>query len=68
MAIVMQFLDIPYTPLPVRDTFREFDLYVAQPRLGDLDTDFELRLDARPLICFVHGGAWRAYAHPMILL
>ncbi|TFY76739.1 hypothetical protein EWM64_g7269 [Hericium alpestre] len=50
-----QFLDLPYVTLDEgkRDSFREFDLYV--PRAGKRDDG-----QPPPLICFVHGGAWRS--------
>ncbi|KAJ3786822.1 Alpha/Beta hydrolase protein [Lentinula aff. detonsa] len=42
--------DIPYHRGPIRDPFREFDLYYQK------SSDLALL----PLICFVHGGAWRS--------
>ncbi|KAI0318649.1 Alpha/Beta hydrolase protein [Amylostereum chailletii] len=53
-----EFLDIPYvsaTEPGSRDIFREFDLYVPHSCHAE-----EARQSMRPLICFVHGGAWRS--------
>ncbi|KAF5357853.1 hypothetical protein D9756_001652 [Leucocoprinus leucothites] len=44
--------NIPYTQGPSPNPFQEFDLYVPPNEHG-----------LRPLICFVHGGAWRSYAN-----
>lgn len=49
----MEFLNIPYTAFPERDPLREFDLYLP---LGAVD---QRQAVSSPLICFVHGGAWR---------
>ncbi|KAA1474917.1 alpha/beta-hydrolase [Dentipellis sp. KUC8613] len=51
-----QFLDLPYvTPVEdERDRFREFDLYIPR-RSGSPDNR-----PAPPVICFIHGGAWRS--------
>lgn len=48
-----EYLDIPYAVEDSRTKLREFDLYVPTKRecVG-------ARL--RPLVCFVHGGAWRS--------
>ncbi|KAF8636521.1 hypothetical protein AX17_003334 [Amanita inopinata Kibby_2008] len=48
-----QFLDIPYSASP-HDPFLQFDLYLTRPLNAD-----PLR-PRPPLICFVHGGAWRS--------
>jgi hypothetical protein len=52
---VSQFQDISYAPLS-KDRFHEFDFYVPPNDLYDTpanDVTF-------PIICFVHGGAWRS--------
>lgn len=53
IAQLEEHLDIPYTAEDVRNRLREFDFYVPT-RHESLGT----RLP--PLICFVHGGAWRS--------
>ncbi|KAH9842671.1 Alpha/Beta hydrolase protein [Rhodofomes roseus] len=45
--------DIPYIATDARNPLHEFDLYVPKRR-ENLDT----RLP--PLVCFIHGGAWRS--------
>ncbi|KAF9053569.1 alpha/beta-hydrolase [Hymenopellis radicata] len=45
------FSNIPYAESPVPNPLLEFDLYV--PHSGST-------AQLRPLICFVHGGAWRS--------
>ncbi|KAF9456785.1 Alpha/Beta hydrolase protein [Collybia nuda] len=48
----MEFLNIPYDiTLTERDPLREFDLYLPLDAANQLPS---------PLICFAHGGAWRA--------
>jgi acetyl esterase/lipase len=44
--------DIPYILEPSQNPLHQFDLYLPQHPAGNLAT--------RPLICFVHGGAWRS--------
>lgn len=44
--------NIPYTHESPRNLLHEFDLYL--PRASSADPT------ARPLICFIHGGAWRS--------
>ncbi|KAI0950519.1 hypothetical protein AcV7_008959 [Taiwanofungus camphoratus] len=52
---LVEHLDIPYLPSQPRDPLREFDLYVpALPHTHSRDQH------KPPLICFVHGGAWRS--------
>ncbi|KZT11240.1 alpha/beta-hydrolase [Laetiporus sulphureus 93-53] len=51
-----EYIGIPYTTAQARSVLHEFDLYV--PRRA-------LNVEAKqtrgpPLICFVHGGAWRS--------
>ncbi|KZT67689.1 hypothetical protein DAEQUDRAFT_766857 [Daedalea quercina L-15889] len=52
-TILEEHLDIPYIPANARNKFHEFDLYVPQRQEAQ---------DTRPcpLICFIHGGAWRS--------
>ncbi|TFK42675.1 Alpha/Beta hydrolase protein [Crucibulum laeve] len=45
--------DIPYVQSPHREPLREFDLYL--PSLSGSQHQH-----VPPLICFVHGGAWRS--------
>lgn len=52
-ARLEEHLDVPYTVEDARNKLREFDFYV--PRRHE---DISRRLP--PLICFVHGGAWRS--------
>ncbi|KAJ3726126.1 Alpha/Beta hydrolase protein [Lentinula raphanica] len=47
---MIELKDIAYHQSPVRDLFREFDLYYQ-------DSSSPAK---SPLICFVHGGAWRS--------
>lgn len=42
--------DIPYGELAAQ----KLDLYVPAPSSSDRERS--------PIVCFVHGGAWRAYA------
>ena len=46
-------LDVPYTVENASNKLREFDFYVPHRH-----EDIGRRLP--PLICFVHGGAWRS--------
>lgn len=46
--------DIPYTHESPRNPLHEFDLYLPRARASTTDPA------ARLLICYVHGGAWRA--------
>ncbi|OCH95022.1 alpha/beta-hydrolase [Obba rivulosa] len=48
---VKAYADISYAPSSPPSRFHQFDLYVSE---SDADTS------PRPLICFVHGGAWRS--------
>lgn len=48
---MLVFKNIPYTSTP--NVFNEFDLYTPQQQPADSPA-------AAPLICFVHGGAWRS--------
>lgn len=52
-----EFCDIPYVKSSSDGRLHEFDLYV--PGTGDTTAP-------RPLICFVHGGAWRSYVESFI--
>ncbi|KAI0065453.1 alpha/beta-hydrolase [Artomyces pyxidatus] len=47
-----QFLDLPYVASSTRSRLHEFDLFVPQRRASAQPLP--------PLICFVHGGAWRS--------
>ncbi|KAI0040487.1 alpha/beta-hydrolase [Auriscalpium vulgare] len=48
------FLDLPYVPAAhSRDRFHEFDIFIA-PHQSRKEPGLP------PLICFVHGGAWRS--------
>ncbi|KIK59773.1 hypothetical protein GYMLUDRAFT_44226 [Collybiopsis luxurians FD-317 M1] len=51
MALIQQ-NDIPYHLDPSNDPFREFDLYYHSFPVKEVPFP--------PLICFVHGGAWRS--------
>lgn len=46
-----EYLDIPYVTTQPQSPFHKFDLYVPKEISACL---------LRPLICFVHGGAWRS--------
>ncbi|KAI0082727.1 alpha/beta-hydrolase [Panus rudis PR-1116 ss-1] len=56
------FRDIPYTPSgnPDTDRFHLFDLYVPKSPSGHSGTPGNDATRKPPLICFVHGGAWRS--------
>jgi acetyl esterase/lipase len=49
-----EFLDIPYTSTPNLHPHHRFDLFVPSQVIPQAAA-------AAPLICFVHGGAWRSY-------
>jgi len=53
--VQMSAFDIPYAPLSTRDRFREFDLYFPSTAVHRAQS-----AASTPLICFVHGGAWRS--------
>ncbi|EPQ58201.1 alpha/beta-hydrolase [Gloeophyllum trabeum ATCC 11539] len=46
-----EYIDLPYAQTPSRDLYHEFDLFAPS-------VQGETAL--LPLICFVHGGAWRS--------
>ncbi|KAH9934638.1 Alpha/Beta hydrolase protein [Fomitopsis serialis] len=52
-AMLAEHRNIPYVAAGVTNPLQEFDLYVPERR-NTLDTR------PPPLICFVHGGAWRS--------
>ncbi|KAG8217824.1 Alpha/Beta hydrolase protein [Butyriboletus roseoflavus] len=52
MALV-DHLDVSYSPSAPLNTFRTFDVHVPKHQLID-------QSDTPGLICFIHGGAWRA--------
>ncbi|TFK76539.1 alpha/beta-hydrolase, partial [Pluteus cervinus] len=49
-------LDIPYIHSPERSLYHRFDLHLPH-NAGDV---INAATKANPLICFVHGGAWRS--------
>jgi hypothetical protein len=59
------FLDIPYTSsaaptAPPPHPLQTFDFFVPPRHNGSESDNSEEEPERAPLICFVHGGAWRS--------
>ncbi|KAG2078082.1 alpha/beta-hydrolase [Suillus decipiens] len=52
MEALDEYIDLSYIPSQPPNNFQSFDIYVPKPR----NTSHE----QPPLICFIHGGAWRS--------
>ncbi|KAG1782722.1 alpha/beta-hydrolase [Suillus placidus] len=50
-----EYTDISYVPSEPPNNFQSFDIYIPIPRV----TSDEQPHGPPPLICFIHGGAWR---------
>ncbi|KAH7923502.1 alpha/beta-hydrolase [Leucogyrophana mollusca] len=59
MTEILQFSDIPYTSFAAPNPSQSFDLFIPQ-NTSSTPADAQHHDAVPPLLCFVHGGAWRS--------
>ncbi|KAG1754525.1 Alpha/Beta hydrolase protein [Suillus lakei] len=62
MEYLEEYTDISYVPSEPRNNFQSFDIYIPKPHRPRNTSDEQPHgpHTIPPLVCFIHGGAWRS--------